>query len=65
MTFQSCSPSLLSRLARKHLGTTLSIPGLKWMFIARHVLNWSAGLAPLKSMTDIIRAALLLLLISR
>lgn len=64
MMFQGCSLSLLSGLARTPLGTTLSILGLKQMFIARHGLIWSADLAPLKSMADIIKAALLFLLIS-
>lgn len=47
---QGCSLSLLSviaRLPRKHLGTTLSISGLKWMFIVRHVFSQSADLAVL------------------
>lgn len=63
MVFQGCSPSLLYKVARNHLATTLTISGLKWIIIARHVLNWSADLALLISMADIIRAALLFPLI--
>lgn len=64
---QGCSLSLLSviaRLPRKHLGTTLSISGLKWMFIVRRVFSQSADLAALESMADIVRAILLFLIIS-
>lgn len=64
---QGCSPSPLSviaRIPRKRLGTTLSISGLKRMFIARHVFNQSADLAALESTADIVRAILLFLIIS-